>query len=712
MQTSPTPFTRDLVLVGGGHTHALILRKWGMQPLPGARLTVVNPEATAPYSGMLPGHLAGHYERDALDIDLVKLARFAGARLRQDRAVALNLSQKTLGLASGQSLAFDVASIDIGITSRMPDLPGFSKHAVPAKPLGPFADAWRGYLSAKGPAQVAVIGAGVAGAEIALALSQALRQRDRPYQLTLIDRSQALAGLRSKTAEVLRNALAHYDVEILENANIEAITAEGIVLSDHTLPASFVCGAAGAHPQTWLGSTGLELHDGFIAIDETLSSSAADVFAVGDCAHMAFSPRPKAGVYAVRQAPVLFENMRNRLRGFPAKKRYVPQDDYLKLISLGQKSAIGDRFGLTIKGPWVWRWKDRIDQTFMKQFSDLPPASKINIPKVAADGVRTRLEGKPLCGGCAAKIGQPALQAALQQSPSPEAPGDDAALLHIGSEQVVLTTDHLRDLLRDPIALTDIAIHHAMGDVWAMGARPTAVLMNVTLPEMSDTLAERSLTEIMATARRVVGAVGAEIVGGHSALGAELSIGVTLLGRPRQQPITLQGAQPGDALVLTKPLGSGVILAAEMAGQARGDWVQTALEHMTRTQGDASSLLSQAHAMTDVTGFGFLGHLRNICLASGVGAQIQRDAVPVMPGVLSLLDQGVRASLNAQNHAPFAELPDDARHAALWDPQTSGGLLAAIADQDGAIVEKLRAAGYPAVQVGTVTDHPGQITVL
>ncbi|MEO0831236.1 MAG: FAD-dependent oxidoreductase, partial [Pseudomonadota bacterium] len=179
MTPMPLPLTRDLVLIGGGHTHALVLKRWGMSPVPGVRLTVINPAPTAPYTGMLPGFVAGHYTRDALEIDLVKLARFAGARLIFGYADGIDLSAKRIHITDRGEIAYDIASIDVGITTAMPDLPGFAEYGVPAKPLGVFADRWSAYLGASGKAQIAVIGAGVGGAELAMAMSHALARRGR-----------------------------------------------------------------------------------------------------------------------------------------------------------------------------------------------------------------------------------------------------------------------------------------------------------------------------------------------------------------------------------------------------------------------------------------------------------------------------------------------------------------------------------------------------
>lgn len=708
MQNNAHPFTRDLVLIGGGHTHALVLRMWGMRPLPGTRVTVINPAPTAPYSGMLPGHVAGHYPRDALEIDLVRLARFAGARVVIGAATAIDRDARLVHVPGRPPIGYDIASIDIGITTDLPDLPGFAEHAVPAKPLDAFATAWQAFLSQEGPAGIAMIGGGVAGAELALAMGHALHAKGRATDIHLVEKGTALSALRPAAARRLRRSLTEAGIQLRENAEVIRVTAEGVDLSDGAIAAGFVCGAAGARPHPWLAETGLMQDKGFLTVDPQLRTSDPRLFAAGDCAHMGFAPRPKAGVYAVRQAPVLYHNLCAALRETGPFKTYRPQSDYLKLISLGGKSAMGDRLGLTFSGPWVWRWKDRIDRTFMNKFKQLPQMAPPPLPHPRAAG-SAELGDKVLCGGCGAKLGQGALTAALGCG---LLPGDDAAVVEIGNVTTVLSTDHLRAMVDDPVVMTRLAAQHALGDIWAMGAHPRAVVTSVILPRQSPTLAARSLTEIMMAARDVMAEAGAEIVGGHSSQGAELTIGFTVTGICQGVPIRLSGARPGDSLILTKPIGSGVVMAAEMAGKARGDEVAAALVAMQASQGAASALLRGAHAMTDVTGFGLLGHLRNICLNSGTGAEVWLEAVPVLPGALRLASEGVRSSLYPDNRAPFPDLPDTPRHDLLIDPQTSGGLLAAVPGDPAALLADLAAAGYDAACIGRMTDAAGQIRIV
>lgn len=714
MHQPPLPLTRDLVLIGGGHTHALVLRKWGMNPLAGARVTVINPGPTAPYSGMLPGFVAGHYQRKELDIDLIRLARFAGARVVLGAVEGIDTDRNRVHVPGRPPIAFDVASVNVGITSDMPALPGFADHAVPAKPLGPFAAKWAAYLDGEGDASVVVIGGGVAGVELVMAMAHALRTRNRPAQVTLIDNATALTATANKAAATIRKSLTVLGVQVIENAAITHIAQDHVALEDgRQIPAGFVTGAAGARPYEWMAQSGLKLNDGYLTVNDYLQTSDPTIFAAGDCAHLSENPRPKAGVYAVREAPILFHNLRSML-GAGQMRRYVPQKDYLKLISLGGKSALAERLGTSVSGPLMWKWKNHIDQNFMNRFRHLPRMTAPLLPRQHAAGLRDALSDKPMCGGCGAKVGRDALANALGVLPAAardditSLPGDDAALLQTGGARQVLTSDHLRGFVEDPVLMARIAAVHALGDIWAMGAAPQAATATIILPRMSPDLQRRTLTEIMQTASEVFRDTGAEIVGGHSSMGTEMTIGFSITGICENDPITLSGAQAGDALILTKPLGSGVLMAAEMAGLADGAWVAAAFQHMVQPQGKAARILTDAHAMTDVTGFGLAGHLLGLCEASGCGATLNLNAVPVMDGANELSTRGVRSTLFRDNRAIAPDLPRGSIADLLFDPQTAGGLLAAVApDRVEDVLGQLIKAGYPAAIVGQMTKGTG-----
>ncbi len=713
---NPLPLTRDILLIGGGHTHALVLRKWAMSPIAGARLTLINPGPTAPYSGMLPGLIAGHYQRADLDIDLVKLARFAGARLVLAPATGIDRAAKRVQVAGQADISYDIASIDVGITTELPSITGFAAHAHGAKPLHQFADVWEKFLQdSKG--DVAVIGGGVAGVELALAMAHRL---DGKAKVTVLEAtSTPLGGIGAGARAALLQHLARLGVALETGVSVTRISAEAVHLTDgRAIPAALTIAAAAPRPHEWLESTGLANGEGYIDVCDTLQSCVDPaIYAAGDCAHLTFAPRPKAGVFAVREAPVLYHNLRAEILG--AKRRaFKPQKSYLKLISTGGKGAIADKAGLTLDGPALWRWKDRIDRKFMRKFKGYPEMPAPALPKNTAQGVAKLIGDTPLCGGCGAKVAPTELTQALKALPPPKRPDilshpdDDAAILAHSTGQQVLTTDHLRAFMDDPYRMARITAIHAMGDIWAMGAKPQAALASLILPRMSAKMQAETLREIMEAASETFRAAGAEIVGGHTSQGAELTIGFSVTGLAGTPVIRNAGAQIGDVLILTKPLGSGTLLAAEMRHLAEGAWMEAAYKMMEHPQAGAAEILTPiAHAMTDVTGFGLTGHLKPM-LQNGTSAQLTLANIPLLTGAKTLAAQGIRSTIWPANRAaaPLENAADTPAEALLFDPQTAGGLLAAIPEAKAeATLQKLIDAGYPAAIIGHITQGHGEI---
>jgi selenide,water dikinase len=376
---------------------------------------------------------------------------------------------------------------------------------------------------------------------------------------------------------------------------------------------------------------------------------------------------------------------------------------------------MAEKFGLTLTGPFMWCWKDHIDRAFMDRLDDLPKMAVAKAPTEMADGVAEILAAKPLCGGCGAKVGRGVLSGALQTiAPASgdvvTGAGDDAAVLRQpGGGFQVISTDHLRGLVEDPAQMARIAAVHALGDVWAMGAQPQVALASIVVPQMSAALQARTLNEITQVAEDVLSAAGAQLVGGHTTMGAELTIGFTVTGTKSTMPLTVSGAKAGDVLILTRPIGSGVIMAADMAGQADGRDVAAALVIMGRAQDREAAVLGEvANAMTDVTGFGLAGHIQAICAASGLDADLQRDAIPVYDGARALSDAGVASTLMPANKAdaPVEGLED----ALLYDPQTAGGLLAAVPEKHSVkVIKELQAQGCRGHVIGDLVNGTGRL---
>lgn len=726
------PLLKNVVLVGGGHAHALVLREWAMNPVAGARVTVINPQPTAPYTGMLPGYVAGHYTRDELDIDLVSLSRFADARLILGTATGIDRNAKTVTIPGRPPIPYDVCSIDIGITSDMAMVPGFGEHAVAAKPLDRFATAWTDFVERtqvehpNASRRIVVIGGGIGGSELALAMQHRLTSVGTNPVVTIIDSGTILKEVGAKARHELVGVLDDRGIFREENSRVVEVTSSGVVTEDGSFfDADLVVGVAGARPYEWLSEIGLETHDGFITIDDTLRSvTDRSIFAVGDCAHMGFAPRPKAGVFAVRQAPYLTKNIAAVLKDTKLDT-FSPQTDYLKLVSLGKKSAGGDKFGRFVSGDAMWKLKDKIDRDFMDKLNDLPEMKGDAPPKNSVSGLRESLDqNPPLCGGCGAKVGLDVLAGPLGELPTSKRtdvsslPGDDAALLHFGETSQVITTDQVRAFTTDPFRMARIATLHAMGDAWAMGAAPQAVLVTVTLPQLGRGLQEEWLGEIMAGTTRSLAGTGAEVVGGHTSMGAELALGYTVTGLVNR-PVTLAGAMAGQRLVLSRPLGSGVLFAAEMQSKARGRDIAELLTILEQPQGETSRALvdAGATAMTDVTGFGLAGHLHSMLTQSSktgvsLAAHVDLDSIRFFSGALDASRSGIRSHLYESNAAavPITTSGSDPRVELLFDPQTAGGLLAAVpADRADGVVTQLAALGHVAAVIGSIVEGPTEI---
>ncbi len=701
-----------------------------MKPIAGVRLTLISPEPDAVYTGMAPGALAGLFAPEDVRIDLVRLAHFANARLVQASVTGVDRTARRLQVEGRPDIHYDLLSLNVGAAHARPDAPGADTHAVSVKPTGPLMQA----LAQRAPASVIILGAGVGGCELALAL--ATRPVD-PVRVTLIEVRDTLApGAHPSLSRALERALRKAEVTLITRANVASVEAGGVTLAGARRErADMVIAAAGAQAPAWLARSGLECDaGGFVRVGPSLQTlTDARIFAAGDCASLTPQARAKSGVYAVRAAPVLADNLRRAAQG-RALRSYRPQARTLHLVALGQGRSLAAYGPVTLEGRWASRWKTDIDTRFMRQFQNLPVLLPSPPPKDRLDPdlapPEDALTDPMRCAGCGGKVGRSALDAALREFTPVARPdvrlagGDDAAILAgPDDDDLVISTDHFRAFIDDPYQLGVIAAVHALGDVWAMGAKPQAALAHVSLPLAAAKLQARTLRELTAGAACVFEREGASLVGGHTSEGAELSVGFTVTGRtPRGQAITLAGAQAGDALVLTKALGAGVILAGHMRGAAKGRWVAHALAAMSQPSGAAADLLiaAGARAMTDVTGFGLVGHALAIGAASNVSVELLSDAPAALPGALDLLDAGVRSSLHPANAAladtasgaAWADIAPSAHQTSrldlMFDPQTAGGLLAATpaeAAQDA--VAGLRALGYDARLVGACMPRLG-----
>ena len=753
MNDSPVPVLKDLVLVGGGHSHVIVLKRLGMKPIPGVRVTVITRDVDTPYSGMLPGLIAGHYQFDAVHIDLGRLSRFAGARLYHDEAVGLDLTAQRVLCRDRPPVSYDVVSIDIGVTPTR-RVKGSADHAVAVKPISTLVARW-GQLRERvrhqsGALRIGVVGSGAAGIELTLAIQHAL-QRQRLSEGTsgatpefhLFGAAETLLPTHPRRARSkFRRVLAERGVQVHLGNRVVAVETDGLQTEDGSrYGLDEVVWATEAGAQEWPRRSGLDVDErGFIRVDDTLqSTSHTGVFAAGDVAAMVNHPREKAGVFAVRQGPPLDANLRRALRSQPLRP-FRPQRAFLSLISTGDQYAIASRHGWALEGRWVWLWKDWIDRRFMTKFSELPdmdgqtPATPELAGLAEPDVVRELSSAAMRCGGCGSKVGATVIDRVLARLTPVvradvvvglEAP-DDASVEQVPTGKVaVRTVDAFRPIIDDPYLFGRITANHCLGDIYAMGAEPATALAIATVPVAPEEKMEQLLEELLTGAVEALNEAGAALVGGHTKEGFEMELGLALSGLAEpSQLLRKTGMRPGDRLILTKPIGTGTLFAAHMRLRAKGRWIDAAIRAMTQSSREASLAVRRhgATACTDVTGFGLLGHLLEMTRASGVDARLFLPLVPLLDGAAETAEAGLLSSLQPQNVrlrravANHGAVRRASVYPLLFDPQTAGGLLASVpADSAEACLMELRTLGYAhAADIGVVmplTDSDAPILV-
>lgn len=742
---------RTVALIGGGHAHVQVLKRWAMDPPPGARLVVVLDRPVAVYSGMVPGFVAGDYRIDELEIDVVPLARRAGACVILAAATDLDPVRQEIALAGRPPIRFDLASLDVGSTVRDLELPGVAEYALSTRPIGRFVaavDARLEALAARDRSgapfapRILVVGGGAAGCELAFCLDARLRRSGVGPHIAIATSERELmsgssAAVRRRIAALARTRgiESHLGTRIQRVAPDAAYTDTGepleadlVVWATGAVPVAFpprhaTEGEAGRADRTDLARD----RAGFLLVRDTLQTVGFDaIFAVGDCARLAAHPWvPRAGVYAVRQGPILDRNLRARLAG-RALTPYRPQRDFLSLLNVGDGRALAAKWGLAIEGTSAYRWKDRIDRGFMARFQVLESA--------AARGDRFTMEDAMPCGGCAAKLAAAPLEAALARlDPSPVDASvvvgieerDDVAVTRSAEGRATLhNIDALRAFSDDAWLVGRVAASNATSDLFAKGGRPRHAQALIGLPDTDPATAEEMLYQALSGVRATLDELGVALVGGHTLSSEVLSVGLSITGDgPEHEAVIRQaGARPGDTLWLTRPLGIGVLLAADMRGEARGAWVAAVQASMLRTHAVGSRLALEAgtHAATDVTGFGLAGHLTNLLRPAGLSARIDRNAIPLLPGARELFLRGLRSTAHAPNRAAFharVEGASELDEAWLYDPQTAGGLLLAVASAAGpTLAAAFLAAGEPPIacigRIEASRDRPAVLSIV
>ncbi|MFA7554757.1 MAG: selenide, water dikinase SelD [Spongiibacteraceae bacterium] len=724
-KTSPT---QDLLLLGGGHSHLAVIKQLGMKPIPGLRITVISRDTHTPYSGMLPGLIAGHYQYDEAHIDLRKLCQCYGVRFFHGEIRDINLKQQRVYCRDRPPVRYDWLSINIGSQPALQTIPGADEIGIAVKPIEGFLSHWQNTLdnfNAKPTTRhVAIVGGGAASIEVALACQFQQRQRNTTgnVRFTLYSATpQLLPNYNSRTQTYIATLLAQRGIDVKLNHYVIKTTSneatKQLIFDDHSsTEADEIIWAIHAGSPKWPQQTGLDCDDrGFISVNQYLqSNSHSNVFAAGDIAHFIPHPIEKSGVYAVRAGVQLARNIRRAISGQPLQA-YIPQRRFLSILMTGDQHAIASRGPFSAAGHWIWRWKDAIDRRFMAMYQ-IDHSKNLTQQKPWASAELSSIDAIR-CGGGDAKVSKNILNRAMNKIITVENPDiiiglnalDDAAVIKPANDQHwVQSINYFRAFIDDPYLLGRIATNHCLSDIYAMGADPHSALAIATVPYASEKIVEDTLLQLMQGATDSLNEQNTSLIGGHSSEGTELGFGLSVNGTiAPQMHRTKSQANLNQVLILTKPLGTGTLLTANRQGQAQGRWIDAAIEQMLINNRYAAKILHQYQttACTDITGFGLIGHLLEMLEPSDLGASLQMDAIPVLTGAIETAKKGWLSTLHPDNLRSQQKIKPSERiqhphYPLLFDPQTSGGLLAAVApEQADECLQQLKLGDCPQAAV-------------
>ncbi|UOA08860.1 selenide, water dikinase SelD [Methylobacter sp. S3L5C] len=748
MNKNSAPIVSDLVLLGGGHANILVLKMMAMNPIGGLRITLISDQTHSPYSGMIPGYLAGFYTYEDCHFDLRRLCEELGLRFIKAKIIGIDSQRKKIRLENRAEISYDCASINVGIEPR--SIEKLSQESVlkiiPLKPISQFITHWDQLIAdlkdykGNDSLPLAVVGAGAAGVEISIILKMLINQNKWNANVSLIHRHDYLVSEKDHQArKQLLKTLKKLAIKVYQNTDVLEVQENALVLKDdkgliRTEVFYRALIATQASAPKWFKNSKLPVNqDGFLKVTEKLLVNNENaLFAAGDCIHFSPLPLKKAGVYAVRQGMILEHNIRAFFTRKSTLKTFRPKKHVLSLITIGDRKALVHQDSVSIlrylPPELLWTAKNWIDRRFMarfqaKTFSTKPRHFNKVMPVPQSTLVPEDWQDNT-CGGCGSKLAASTLIQSLNKLTIPQdnfvllgvKEGEDCALTQISEHTLCLQTiDQFRSFISDPYLLGQIATQHALSDVYAMGGVAKTAQVGLTLCAATGKIHREDIFQVMSGVLDILTKSAASLVGGHTGEGSELSIAIAVQGEvPPEQVLRKQLTQPGNQLILTKPIGTGVIFAANMLAQANGKLVDEALSSMLQSNKTAMETIRafDISGCTDITGFGLLGHAFEMLgknSDNALGIKIDYKAIPLFDGVSELFEKGYFASIAGNNYETLSSVlsteVNNQNFPALFDPQTSGGLLFSVSSHQAEdCLKALYQKGVKACVIGEVID--------
>ncbi len=693
------PINNDLVLIGGGHSHIMLIMELTKKPIRGNRITLISNEIDTPYSGMIPGFIEGIYTWRETHIDLYKLCFKLDIRFIHSEVLGISAINKEISLKNRPKIKFDVLSINTGIKSNNKTIKGAHKYCVPVKPISKLSN---NFLNeTKKNNNIVFIGGGAASVELALGLKKRFKNKKSNLKISIITgKNGLLNSFPTKTRNIAKQTLQKTQINVIEKVEVIEVQKDKLLLSNKTkLKIDKAILSTNAMPPEWIKKSDITLNkNNFIIVNDKFQTNYSYVFAAGDVVDFNNQNLSKSGVYAVKSGKPLAKS----IRGFIQKKEAVPykfNKNYLSIIGLSNGLAIATKYNFTFTSRFCFLLKKFIDQNFVKKFNNLGENNYSNFSdflntfdKIVKKSNKNIPGYQMQCRGCAAKVDFNALKTIL---PKKIINTSEDAINVKNYPNLYQSVDMISSIVSDPYLLGKIAANHAISDIIAVNSKLISALMILQLPFSNSEINSRDLEQVTAGASDVFKLTNCSISGGHTMIGKDKDpiIGFSVMGEKKNivSNKIRSKLKENDILILTEKIGSGIIFSGINNDIIDGYYQIEVLNQMSQGNISFSKISDKLKtlSMTDITGFGLVNHLLNLIKRDSgkTGLTIYPDKIPLFNGVKKALSKKVRSSLFNKNfNTAQKDLVYDREtkliDEILYDPQTVGGLAFIISKEE------------------------------
>ncbi len=679
-------FTKQLVLIGGGHANVQVLKKLCMNNIKGLHTILISEHFEAIYSGMTPGHIHKEFSKEEISIDLQRLCFNAGATFIKDKVIKLDTNLKELHLQNFPSVNYDLLSINTGSISNTKKINiENSSKCFFVKPISLLIKnlSQIDQIVKSNKNKIVIIGGGVASYELAFSLK---RRYESFFEITILGKKILKEkNLNKKTKNDLKR--------IAENLNIKECQGEVTSISKKYLTLNngkkIDCDlsliSTGASIESWLLESNLTKDEkGFIKVNENLLSiNDKNIFVTGDACSIENKPKPKSGVMAVRQGETLKENIFLKLTGKKLIK-FKPQKNWLYLIGTYKNYALLNYFFLSFHSQWCWILKVWIDRNFINNFkftNNLQMAKR----NFELENFKNTMM---YCQGCGSKVSKNTLINYIKKN-SDNIYLKDSSIVNNQSLQILQTIDHTKLFSSlNPFDFGKISYLHSQNDILAAGGEVKSLSVSLSVPFSENSVEKFYLEYFMEGIKHEADKNDCIISSGHSYQSQEPGITLTLNGEIKSN-VSKNSAKVGDLIYLSKPLGTGYLLAAYFnnSDMLSGNDFEKILNNLKKENFFAvnSARNSDSQTMTDISGFGLSSHLIDICLSSNLSSELILSPDILINSNIDLLRMFQSTSFKNNHNSSRGYVKISENHPLkniLFDPQTNGPMLIAINKQN------------------------------